>query len=42
MIIMSQSFLDRKRELALFERKYDEPGPQLIVIHGRRRRRPHF
>lgn len=36
MIIMQQLFLNRKRELAFLNRKYTEPGSQLIVIYGRR------
>ena len=34
---MLQQFVNRKRELEFLERKNDEPGPQLIVLYGRRR-----
>lgn len=37
MIIMSQQFVDRERELSFLEEKYREPGPQLIIVYGRRR-----
>lgn len=34
---MQQLFVDREAELNFLERKYSEPGPQLLVIYGRRR-----
>lgn len=34
---MRQLFADREAELSFLERKYSEPGSQLIVIYGRRR-----
>ncbi|MCQ5376415.1 MAG: ATP-binding protein, partial [Candidatus Methanomethylicia archaeon] len=34
---MQQLFVDREAELSFLERKYSDPGPQLLVIYGRRR-----